>query len=487
MVPAAAPSDHVNTPSQRKLDHGCPGWDTYCEYLDDKCADNQIMCFDENFLKIWSGYYCHNKTSLDTAADEATPASFGSGIEVFGKTDSTRYPFDGQISQISWVVELNGIGLGLCDSTRHEFHVWNTVNGAGIDNLHSVALAPLSNPVGAIHSQVESNLVYIACFGTWPTPIKSDSGIAIVDISNIEQPVLVRTVAYPDPRMHVHNVYEFDFLQGSGSAVVPEITAAVLGNPWLKPALPGHGLVQLDRRTGNFRPLVVNEKEGDVTTNRLNVRSAKQAAPGIFYAVTQEAAGVATQVVRLEQTTPEANTPHELKIVARSVLPTRNGGDGGADVVLGLQPNTVWVSDRWNQAGRLYYYKYHPPSTTVGDGTFDRVATHVATGGDGARYTMITHTGDIVVCNDSRTDPVLPGANPRGTPRAAPRGRDSGTLTVMKGLALNPQSNPEVVTIDTVPTVQFFLESTLLPSSSVALPIASPIANQKKKFKKSKK
>ena len=191
----------------------------------------------------------------------------------------------------------------------------------------------------------------------------------------------------------------------------------------------------------------------------MNVRSAKQAAPGIFYAVTQEPAGVATQVVRLEQTTPEANTPHELKIVARSVLPTRNGGDGGADVVLGLQPNTVWVSDRWNQAGRLYYYKYHPPSTTVGDGTFDRVATHVATGGDGARYTMITHTGDIVVCNDGRTDPV-PGRR-----HAA---RDSGTLTVMTGLALNPQSNSEVVTIDTVPAVQFFLESKLLLSSSVA-------------------
>ena len=461
MVPAAAPSDHVNTPTQRRLDHGCPGWDTHCEYLDKKCADNQIMCFDENFLKIWSGYYCHNKTSLDTAADEATPASFGSGIEVFGKTDSTRYPFDGQISQISWVVELNGIGLGLCDSARHEFHVWNTVNSAGIDNLHSVALAPLSNPVGAIHSQVESNLVYIACFGTWPTPIKSDSGIAIVDISNIEQPVLVRTMAYPDPRMHVHNVYEFDFWQGG--AVFSEITVAVLGNPWLKPALAGHGLVQLDRQTGKFRPpLVVNEEEGD-GTNRLNVRSAKQQSPGIFYAVTQEPPGIATQVVRLEQTIPVPNT-HELRIVARSVLPARNGGDGGADVVLGKIPNTVWISDRWNQAGRLYFYQYDPSTVSYGDGTFDLVATHVATGKN-ARYTMITHKGDIVVCNEG-----------------------SSTLTRMKGLALNPQQlNPEVVTINTVPVVQFYLESTLLPSSSVALPIASPIANQKKKFKKSKK
>ena len=195
----------------------------------------------------------------------------------------------------------------------------------------------------------------------------------------------------------------------------------------------------------------------------MNVRSAKQAAPGIFYAVTQEAAGVATQVVRLEQTIPVPNT-HELRIVARSVLPARNGGDGGADVVLGKIPNTVWISDRWNQAGRLYFYQYDPSTVSYGDGTFDLVATHVATGKN-ARYTMITHKGDIVVCNEG-----------------------SSTLTKMKGLALNPQQlNPEVVTINTVPVVQFYLESTLLPSSSVALPIASPITNPKKKVKKGKK
>ena len=138
--------------------------------------------------------------------------------------------------------------------------------------------------------------------------------------------------------MHLHNMYEFDFLPVPGVAVVPEIIVAVLGNPWLVPPLPGQGLVQLDRITGNFRPLlVVSEQEDNDTTNHLNVRSAKQVAPGIFYAVTQEPAGEATQVVRLEQTTtPEAHkTPHGLlKIVARSVLPARDGGDGGADVVI---------------------------------------------------------------------------------------------------------------------------------------------------------
>ena len=197
----------------------------------------------------------------------------------------------------------------------------------------------------------------------------------------------------------------------------------------------------------------------------MNVRSAKQQSPGIFYAVTQEPPGIATQVVRLEQTIPVPNT-HELRIVARSVLPARNGGDGGADVVLGKIPNTVWISDRWNQAGRLYFYQYDPSTVSYGDGTFDLVATHVATGGEGvgARYTMIRSNGDIVVCNDK-----------------------SDTLTVMKGLAYNPQPNPEVVMIKTVPSVWFFLESTLLPSSSVALPIASPIANPKKKVKKGKK
>ena len=183
---------------------GCPGFD----------HQDYDLCPPELFCSPWTEIscrdcgdwhcYCH-KVGLDTAADEATPASFGKGIEDFGKTDITRYPIKNN-GQISWVVELNGIGLGLCDSARHEFHVWNTVNGTGIDNLRSVALAPLSTPVGAIHSQVDPHLVYIACFGSFPTP-KSDSGIAIVDVSNIEQPVLVRTVAYPDPRMHVHNFF----------------------------------------------------------------------------------------------------------------------------------------------------------------------------------------------------------------------------------------------------------------------------------------
>ena len=424
----------------------CPGIDTRKAECDDKCPSGKIAC--HAVLTHTHKYYCEKGCCKDNAADEATAASFGQGIEVFGKTGSTEHPFDYGQGQISWVVELNGIGFGLCDSKRNAFYVWNTVNGADTDNLPSVALAPLSNPVGAIHSQVETHLVYIACFGSAPN---SDSGIAIVDISDLQQPRLVGAVTYPDPQMHVHNVYEFDFLQGQ-----PEVTVAVLGNPWLKPALAGHGLVQFDRNTRNFRP-------GD-DPNRLNVRSAKQAAPGKFYAVTQEPWGVATQVVRLEQTTPEANTPHKLKIIARSVLPTRVGGDGGADVVLGLESNTVWFSDRWDQAGRLYYYKYDPPSTTAGDGTFDLVATHVATGKN-ARYTMITHKGDIVVCNEG-----------------------SSTLTKMKGLALNPQQlNPEVVTINTVPVVQFYLESTLLPSSSVALPIASPITNPKKKVKKGKK
>merc|ERR1711865_763107 len=144
--------------------------------------------------------------------------------------------------------------------------------------------------------------------------------------------------------------------------------------------------------------------------------------------------------------------------------------------------------------GRVYYYKYHPPSTTAGDGHFDLVATHVATGGNGARYTMITHTGDIVVCNDSRTDPVLPGANSSAPSLKATSDFTlkatsdfNGTLTVLKGLALNPLSTPEIVTIDTVPTAQFFLESTLLPSSSLALPTPAPIAKQKKSFKNGKK
>ena len=71
-------------------------------------------------------------------------ASFGRGIDVFGNSDITASPrrntyyiptakgLDGgssSRSQISWVCELNGIGFGLCDSTKHEFRVWNTVHG----------------------------------------------------------------------------------------------------------------------------------------------------------------------------------------------------------------------------------------------------------------------------------------------------------------------------------------------------------------------
>ena len=115
-------------------------------------------------------------------------ASFGRGIDVFGNSDITASPrrntyyiptakgLDGgssSRSQISWVCELNGIGLGLCDSKRNAFYVWNTVNSTantsdtnttttavGTDNnLRSVAVAPLTNPVGAIQSQFEPQLV----------------------------------------------------------------------------------------------------------------------------------------------------------------------------------------------------------------------------------------------------------------------------------------------------------------------------------------
>merc|ERR1719491_1871155 len=98
----------------------------------------------------------------------------------------------------------------------------------------------------------------------------------------------------------------------------------------------------------------------------LNVRSATQVSAGVYYALTQEPEGSPTKLVRIEQqqqqqalsstaTTTSSESPEqhdELIVTAETILPPRDGGDGGADVLLGLEPNTVWVSDRWKGPGR---------------------------------------------------------------------------------------------------------------------------------------
>lgn len=351
-------------------------------------------------------------------------------------TSKKKYYPTGTGSQISWVCDLKGTGLGLCDADRNEFRVWRTTTKSSGNNnnnrddisIKNVPLAPLGNPVGAFQSKIEPNLVYVACFGTFEVP-QNDSGVAIVDISDADNPFLVGTYAYPHPH-HVHNIYEFDFF-----TTTPEVIVAILGNPWMDPPVPGHGLVKFDRITGQFVTL---------SSSRLNVRSATQVSPGIFYALTQEPEGVPTKLVRIEQ------QEQQLIVKATMVLPPRNGGDGGADVLLGIEPNTLWVSDRWKGPGRLHYYSYNETAATtttsnnLPDPFFDLLATHVATGGVNARYTVLTQSGDMLVCN-----------------------QDSNTLTVMHGLALSPMkstSSTKISSIETVGSVQFYIENNHLPS-----------------------
>jgi len=444
-------------------------------------------------IDVWKKFPPSSKTNEDDADKPTKQHVSMIAVDPYD-TDSKKR------SQISWACEINGNNglLGLCDSENHKFILWRTRDtslttitigedtaSSGTSNTttnksmssSSVSLAPLGNPVGAFQSSVDG-LIYIACFGTFPNQ-QNDSGVAIVEIIYTTalqlEPRLVQTYPYPQPH-HVHNIYEFDVLSNKNStstnsegddtaAEEKEIFLAILGNPWMDPPVPGEGLVRFDRTTGAFIPM---NTTGNANANNAssaavgwNVRSATQVSAGVYYALTQEPEGSPTKLVRMEQqqqqrTSSEAPEQHdELLVTAETILPPRDGGDGGADVLLGLEPNTVWVSDRWKGPGRLYYYSFDQNDTSnttshsSGDAcsSFELLATHVATGVN-ARYTNMTTNGDIVVCSE-----------------------DSGTLTVMQGLALNPmmhtsQHNTTTTrtTIPTVDTVQFFLESdSLIP------------------------
>lgn len=188
--------------------------------------------------------------------------------------------------------------------------------------------------------------------------------------------------------MHLHNAYAFNF---SGRT---EIFVAVLGNPWRGP-LPGKGLVQFDRATETFKL--------DTTAGpELNGRSAKQQADGAIFVLTQEPSGQQTKLARLEE-----KSGH-LAVVAVTSLPALSSpGDGGADVLLGVERDTVWVTDRQGNApGRLYYYVYS-------GNEFTQMSERET--GVHPRYAVATESGDIVVCN-----------------------RDDSTLSVYESLALQP-------------------------------------------------
>merc|ERR1712113_114277 len=141
---------------------------------------------------------------------------------------------------------------------------------------------------------------------------------------------LESTHSFADSRMHVHNVYAFEF---GGQK---EVFVANIGNPWVGP-LAGAGLSRFDQKTKTFVM--------DTTTSDLSVRSAKQQPDGSIFVVTQEPSGHPTILARLEE-----KSGH-LEAVSQTKLPARpHGGDGGADVVLGFDQDTMFVTDRQDNA-----------------------------------------------------------------------------------------------------------------------------------------
>merc|ERR1712137_1156072 len=80
----------------------------------------------------------------------------------------------------------------------------------------------------------------------------------------------------------------------------------------------------------------------------------------------------------------------ETTLLLLVLLPSRTGGDGGADVILGREPDTVFATDRTAGGGKIYYYLWE-------SGAFHQKAVHDT--GSNPRYTVALPGGDIVSCN----------------------------------------------------------------------------------------
>jgi len=304
--------------------------------------------------------------------------------------------------EATWAVELE---TGLAVLTGNTVNLWS-----GGPDFTEIGLGGLTTPVGAV---LLDGKLYVACFGSWPDP-KGDSGLAIIDVSRQS---LESTHSYSDSLMHVHNVYAFDF---GGKK---EIFAAILGNPWTGP-LTGRCLSRFDRGSQSF--------DLDTTTDRLNVRSAKQQSDGSIFVITQPPHGEQTMLARLIE------TDGHLSVEAQTLLPQHNYGDGGADVVLGFEQDTIWVTDREDYGGKLYFYRYSNGQFTM---------ENKRDTGANPRYTVALDNGDIVVCNQNGND-----------------------LSVYPGLALSPTSNDiKEVRVPTVDTPMFFMKTSALHSSSAVI------------------
>jgi len=298
--------------------------------------------------------------------------------------------------QATWATEVDsGLAVLIGDTVQ----IWR-----GDSDFTEISLGGFTSPVGAV---LLDGKLYVACFGSWPTPV-GDSGLAVIDVAG---QILESTHSYSDGDMHVHNVYAFDF---GGKK---EIFAAILGNPWKGP-LSGRGLSRLDRESGSF--------DLETTTERLSVRSAKQQSDGSIFVLTQEPAGEQTKLARLEE-----SNGHLVK-EAETLLPPRSDGDGGADVVLGVEMNTLWVTDRGDWSGKLYHFQYN-------DGQFTQT-TERETGAN-PRYAVVLDSGDIVVSNQNGND-----------------------LSVFKGLANSPTdtSISEVRVAQGMNAPMFFMKTSAL-------------------------
>lgn len=342
-----------------------------------------------------------------TVADECL--SLGNGLAEVDDCGSvsdlsamlTTLAFDGSAK---WAVELDsGIAI-LIDNT---VQLWT-----GGSDFTVITLGGLTTPVGAVHLDGK---LYVACFGSWPTPDDLTSGLAIVDV---ERQSLESVHAFPDGVVHVHNAYAFEF---GGKT---EIFVAVLGNPWEGP-IAGRGLSRFDRASETF--------DLYSTDGRLNVRSAKQQSDGSIFVLTQEPEGEQTKLARLV----EANS--RLAIEAQTLLPPRQDGDGGADVVLGFEKDTIWATDRGAYGGSLYHYTYSNGEFTMDTKRFT---------GANPRYTVALDNGDIVVCNQNEND-----------------------LSVYKGLAWVPTAYIAEVRVPTVDTPMFFMKTSALDPLSNAVTV----------------
>lgn len=268
--------------------------------------------------------------------------------------------------------------------------------------------------------------LYVACFGSWPTPL-GDSGVAIIDVPGRR---LEATHPFSDPDMHVHNAYAFEF---GGRK---EVFVAVLGNPWSESGpIAGLGLMRFDRSSSTF-------VLGTTVGGNLSIRSAKQQHDGSIFALTQEPYGQDTKLVRMEQ------SESQLTVVAQTTLPHLPlGGDGGADVVLGVDTDTIWVTDRQGWApGQLHYYQYS-------SGSFTRLITRET--GANPRYLVTLDNGDVITCNQNSND-----------------------LSIFPGLALNPLDDSIAEhRIETLTTPQFFIQTSKIATNrakSHSMPSSTP-------------